>query len=166
MERRKAASNVAFGGVLAALALVIMCLGTMIPVATFICPMLSILLEKAVFQRCGGRVALAWYGAVSVLVVLLAPDKEAAAVFLALGYYPAIKQKLDCKRMKWLWKVLLFNGVILTLYWLLMHIFGMDQIVAEFREMGTVMTVVTLLLGNFTFILLDRLLGRNIWWIK
>ena len=162
MERRNVASDVALGGVLAALALAIMCLGTMIPVATFACPMLCILLEKAVFQRCGGRIALAWYGVVSILGILLAPDKEAAAVFLALGYYPVIKPRFDRMRLKWLWKVLLFNGVILVLYWLLIHAFGMNQIAVEFREMGTVMTVITLLLGNLTFILLDRLLGRSL----
>ena len=48
------------------------------------------------------------------------------------------------------------------MYWLLMHLFGMEQIPQEFAEMGAVMTIVTLLLGNFTFLLLDRLLGRKL----
>ena len=120
------------------------------------------LLLSAVLKRCGHRVAWAWYGAVAILSLLLGPDKEAGAVFVALGYYPVIKPILDTLRLKWLWKALLFNAVILVLYWLLLNIFGIAQIVEEFEEMGTVMTLVTLALGNVTFFLTDRLLTVGI----
>lgn len=159
MARRNSAAHIALGGVFAALAVVIMALGGMIPVATFICPMLCMMLLAVVLSKCGERIAWAWYGAVAILSALLGPDKEAAAVFVALGYYPILKPKMDALRLKWLWKGLLFNAVILVMYWLLMHLFGMDQLMAEFEEMGTVMTLVTLVLGNITFFLLDRLLG-------
>lgn len=79
----------ALGGVLAALAVVIMGMGTLIPVATYVCPMLCALLLQVVLKTCGVRVAWAWYGAVAILSLLLAPDKEAAAVFLFLGYTPS-----------------------------------------------------------------------------
>ena len=49
----------------------------------------------------------------------------------------------------------------MTTYWLLMHIFGFDQITAEFSEMGLLLTVAMLLLGNVTFFLLDKLLGKR-----
>ena len=150
------------GGVLAALAVVIMCMGTLIPVATFVCPMLCILLGKLVLQRCGSRTALAWYGAVGVLSCLLAPDKEAAGVFMALGYYPVIKPKLDSAPLKWLWKGLLFNAVILVLYWLLMYLFGMVHLIQELEQMGAVTTVITLVLGNVCFFLMDRLLSMRL----
>ena len=146
---------------MAALAVVIMALGGLIPVATFICPMLCMLLLRVVLRRCGGRIAWAWYGAVAILAALLGPDKEAAAVFVALGYYPVVKPKMDALPLRWLWKGLLFNGVILAMYWLLMNLFGMAQVAAEFEEMGTVMTAVTLVLGNVTFFLLDRLLSME-----
>lgn len=148
----------ALGGVLAALAVVIMCMGGLIPVATFVCPMLCMLLLTAVKGRIGNRNAWAWYGAVAILSLLMGPDKEAAAVFAFLGYYPIIKPIMDALPLKWLWKVLFFNAVILAMYWLLMNLFGMAQLIREFEEMGTVMTVVTLILGNVTFFLLDRLL--------
>ena len=48
--------------------------------------------------------------------------------------------------------------VILALYWLLMHVFGVAQIIEEFAELGTIMTCVTLLLGNVSFVMIDRLL--------
>lgn len=148
----------ALGGIMAALAVVIMCMGGLIPVATFVCPMLCMILLTVVLSRCGNRVGWAWYGAVTILSLLMGPDKEAAAVFAFLGYYPIIKPKMDKLPLKWLWKLIYFNAVILVMYWLLLNVFGMAQLVEEFEEMGTVMTVATLILGNVTFVLLDRLL--------
>ena len=160
-SKRTPAANIALGGILGALAVVIMSLGTMIPVATYTCPVLCALVLEMVRKRCGNRIAWAWYGAVALLSLLLAPDKEAAAVFAFLGYYPILKPWMDRRRGSWLWKAALFNGMTLLMYWLLMHLFGMDQIIAEFSEMGAVMTAVLLVLGNVTFFMLDRLLGMR-----
>lgn len=151
----------ALGGVLAALAVVIMSMGTLIPVATYVCPMLCALLLKTVLVTCGSSVGWAWYGAVAILALLLAPDKEAAAVFVCIGYYPIVKPAMDRKKLPWLWKGLLFNAAILLMYWLLMHLFGMEQITAELEGLGIAMTAVLLVLGNVTFFLLDRLLGTS-----
>ena len=151
----------ALGGVLAALAVVVMSLGTIIPVATYVCPMICMILAQVVLKTCGQPIGWAWYGAVALLSLLLAPDKEAAAVFAALGYYPIVKPQLEKKKWPWLWKTVLFNAVILTLYWLLMHLFGMDALAEEFAEAGAVMTAVMLLLGNVIFFLLDRVLSKR-----
>ena len=149
---------VALGGVLAALAIVIMTLGGLIPVATYVCPMLCALLLFAVKLFCGDRIGWAWYGAVAVLSLLLAPDKEAAAVFVALGYYPILQPKLEKMPVQWLWKGLLFNAASVALYAVLLYVFGMEQLVAEFQELGLIGLVVTLILGNVCFFLLDRVL--------
>jgi hypothetical protein len=162
MARRNAANPVALGGIFAALAVVIMAMGGMIPATTFICPAMCMLLLKAVRKYFPGRIGWAWYGAVAILSLLLSPDKEAAAVFAAIGYYPLLKPTMDKWPLKWLWKALLFNAVILVLYWLLMHIFGMAELLKEFEEMGTIMTIVTLVMGNATFFLLDMLLGTDL----
>lgn len=159
MARRNSAANIALGGVLASLAVTITCLGGLIPAATFVCPMISMLILSVVLKRCGNRIAWAWYGVVAILGCLLSPDKEAAAVFTFLGYYPILKPKLDALPLKWLWKALYFNVAILLMYWLLMHVFGMAALLQEFEEMGTVLTLATLLMGNVTFFLLDRLLS-------
>lgn len=152
----------ALGGILGALAVVVMSMGTLIPVATYAAPMLCCMLQQVVLRICGTRTAWAWYGAVSVLSVLLAPDKEAAAVFLTLGYYPIVKPKLDKRKLRWLWKALLFNGSIVAMYWLLMHLFGMAQITEEFAGMGMAMTGILLLMGNVVFFLLDRMLSMRV----
>lgn len=161
VANRSKASDMALGGVLAALAVVIMSLGGLIPAATFVCPMLCMLILTIVLKRCGRRTAWAWYGAVAILSLLLGPDKEAAAVFVFLGYYPILKPKLDSLPCKWLWKALFFNAAILLMYWLLMNLFGMAELTEEFAEMGALMTAVTLILGNVCFFLLDLVLSRR-----
>ena len=158
---RSKAYPVALGGMLAAAAVVLMSIGTILPVATYAAPVLCMLICRVVLKLCGSRMAWAWYGTVALLSLLLAPDKEAAAVFLVLGYYPILKPKLDSLKGKWLWKALYFNGSILALYWGLMNIIGMQQLLSDFEGMGLAMTAVLLVLGNVTFFLLDNLLTRK-----
>ena len=148
----------ALGGVMAALALVVMCLGGMIPLATYVCPMFCAVLLMVVLKLTCKRVAWAWYGAVSILSMLLGPDKEAAAVFVFLGYYPILKPWLDKRKLAILWKLVLFNAAILAMYAVLIHVFGLAEVAAEFEELGTVMTAVTLGLGNATLFMMDALL--------
>ena len=157
---RTSAKQIALGGILAALAVVIMSLGGMIPVATYTIPMLCSVLQYTVLRTCGKRIAWAWYGAVSILSLLLGPDKEAAAVFVFLGYYPILKPRMDKMKLPWLWKGLLFNASILTMYWLLIHLLGMGQVAEEFAELGKWMTVILLVLGNVIFFLLDKVLDK------
>lgn len=154
---------VALGGMMAALAVVIMCLGGLIPFATFVCPMVSMMILQLVAKLCGNRIGWAWYGAVALLSLLMGPDKEGAAMFVFMGYYPLVKPKMDKMPLKWLWKGLFFNAVIFVMYTFLIHLFGMAELASEFREMGIVLLLVTLLLGNLTFFLLDKILSRNLW---
>ena len=148
----------ALGGIFAALAIVVMCMGGLIPIATFICPMVCMLLLVLVLARCGHRVAWAWYGAVAILSMLLGPDKEAAAEYVFLGYYPIIKPWIDRRKLAILWKLALFNVAIFVMYTVLIHVFGLAEVAAEFEELGTVLTAVTLVLGNATLFVLDMLL--------
>ena len=153
---------IALGGMMAALAVVIMCLGGLIPVATCVCPMMCMLLLQLVLKMCGSRIAWAWYGAVAFLSLLLGPDKEAAAVFVFLGYYPIATPRLDQMKLGPVLKLALFNLVILLMYWVLIHLFGMEAIATEYEELGTVMTIIMLILGNVTFFLLDKVLGKRL----
>lgn len=161
-KRKTPASRVALGGVLAALAVVIMSLGGMIPIMTYVSPMLCALLLQVVLELCGVRLAWAWYGAVAILAALLSADKEAAAVFVFLGYYPIVKPKLDARRLPWLWKLVLFNVSVGVMYFLLLRLLGMEQLRTELEEFNTVMLVVMLAMGNVTFFLLDILLQRKL----
>ena len=158
--RNTPAKQIAFGGVFAALALVIMNLGSLIPVATYVCPMLCMLIFAFVTKMCGNRIGWAWYGAVAILSCLMSPDKEAAAVFVFLGFYPILKPRFDRMRFPMIPKLLFFNVLILMMYWLLLKLLGMDQIAAEFAEMGKVLTAVMLVMGNLVFYMTDVALSR------
>ena len=148
----------AVGGVTAALAVVIMCLGGIIPVATFVCPVLWCILLQISLKGLGKRGAWVWYAAVSLLVLLLGPDKEAAAVFVFLGYYPIIRTKFPKSLLGWLVKLVYFNAVILVLYWLLLQVLGIDRVVSDYSGIGFTMAAILIALGNVTFVMLDRLL--------
>lgn len=159
--RRSSAKQMALGGVLAALAVVIMSFGGLIPIATYVSPMLCVLMLQLVCLTCGRRIGWAWYGVVAILSLLLSADKEAAAVFVFLGYYPIVKSRLDKLRFAIVWKLLLFNTAVVLMYWMLMAVFGMAALAEEFRDMGAVLLVLTLVLGNVSFLLLDRILSRK-----
>jgi hypothetical protein len=156
--RRNSAKQIALGGVMAALAVVIMCLGGLIPVATYVCPMLCAVLLMIVLSQTGKKIAWAWYGAVAVLSLLLGPDKEAAAVFVFLGYYPIIKPWLDQRKLAFLWKLVLFNVAIFAMYGMLIYLFGLTDLASDFQEAGMILTAITLVLGNATLFILDALL--------
>lgn len=157
---RNGARSVALGGTMAALAVVIMCMGGIIPVATYVCPMLCALLLAVVLRFVGRRIAWAWYAAVAVLSLLLGPDKEAAAVFVFLGYYPIIKPWVDRRRVPFLWKLGIFNVSVCAMYAMLLYLFQLEQVVRDFSGFGVVLTLITLLLGNVTLFLLDAVLNR------
>ena len=158
--RRGEARVIAFGGMMAALAMTIMCLGGLIPIATFTCPVISMLILAYVTKICGKRIGWAWYGAVSILGLMLAPDKEAAAVFTFIGFYPIVKPAFDRMKFALVLKGILFNVLILLMYGLLIYLMGMNELAEEFRDMGRIMTFITLILGNAVFFLLDKVLLR------
>ena len=144
---------------MAALAIVIMSLGGMIPVATYICVVLCMLLCHFVFHVCGKHYAWAWYMAVSILGILLGTDKEAAGIYALLGYYPILKSWFDRRKIGILLKIIFFNSAIFVFYGLLIRLLGMEQLIGEYEEFGKIGLVAMLLLGNLTFFLVDRLLN-------
>lgn len=159
---KKASRDLALCGVLCALAVAIMAMGTILPVATYCAPVLASMTLLPVLVLCGEKLSWAMFFASAMLSLLLAPDKEAAAIFLALGYYPIVKPKLDRKPKirRWVGKFLLFNVSILAVYAVLLFVLRLDALREEFSAMSGALLVGLLLGGNFLFWLDDRLLGR------
>lgn len=160
---RSKAGPIALGGVLSALALVIMCLGGLIPVMTYVCPMLCLVLLSVVHQQCGTRIAWAWYGATAILALLMAPDKEAAMLLTFLGYYPILKPRLDAIRpaaLAWVIKLVLMSISVGAAYALLIWVLGMDEIVADFKGAGILMAAAMWVMALLCLIGLDVVLGR------
>lgn len=155
--------TLALGGMMTAVCVVIMCLGTLIPVNTYVCPVLCILAVQLVAGRCGKRMGLCCYGAVTVLGLLLAPDKEAAVVFAFLGYYPIIKPTLDRIRIKAVRltvKILLFSAAAAGVYGVMALVLGLP--VEEAAGLSGWLAVIFLMLWDGVFLLIDWLLGRKL----
>ena len=54
---RKETKAIALGGMLGAVAMVVMCLVGLIPVSTYICPVMCMLILQMVLNFCGKRIA-------------------------------------------------------------------------------------------------------------
>lgn len=159
------ASQMAFGGMMTAVSVVIMSLGSLIPVNTYICPVLCILITKPVEQTCGKRLAWCYYLATALLSLMLAPDREAAAVYCLLGYYPLIRPLFQRIRPGFLGitaKILFFTVAGAASWGMMMLLMGAEAVLAELRGTGVWMFGVTVLLWDVLFVMVDRLLDMNL----
>ncbi|MBR7179633.1 MAG: hypothetical protein IKD27_09000 [Oscillospiraceae bacterium] len=156
---RQKSRQMAFGGMLTAVSVVIMALGSIIPLNTYTCPVLCIFLTRPVLERCGKTVGWCYYLAVMILSLLLAPDREAALVYAFLGYYPMVKpwfEKLG--PVKTAAKLTFFTAMGAASYWMLLLVMGAEAAMGE----GWLMTAVTVILWDVLFMRLDWMLGAPV----
>ena len=161
-QTRRQSRKAALCGMMAALSVVILCLGGMIPLATFACPMLAMLCLSPAVCGYGTGTALLLYGAVSVLALLLGPDKEIALLYVFLGWYPGIRSGLEIipRPVQWMVKCALFTLAVAAMYALVLHLFRLEAVVEEFAGYSTAMVLALMVLGNITFLVFDQLLDR------
>lgn len=155
--------KIAFCGVMAGVATVVLLLGGIIPAATYCCPILAMIVLLPVFSEFGSGPAWTAYAAVSILALLLVPDKETAAVYVFFGGYPMIRPSLGRIRFRAAriaGKLLYCNTSILLLYTVLIKLFALEAVVRDYRGTSPVFLAVLLLLGNAVFLMLDAALGR------
>lgn len=146
---------------LCALAVVVMLLGGVIPLATFVCPAVAGLMLIPIFVECGEKFCYGAYIAIAALALILCADKEAALVFAFLGYYPALRWRIEQIRgaaLRVIVRLAIFNVSIGIMYALIIWVFQMQAIIQEMQEMGIVLNAVTLLIGNVTLLMYDRVL--------
>ncbi len=152
--------KMALCGVMAALAAAVLIWGSLIPFATFTCPMLAMLCMIPAVCEYGTGTALTMYIAVSILGLLLCPDKEIALLYVFLGWYPGIQSKVNNlpRFLSLAVKCILFSAAVIVMYSLILYLFQMEAVVEEFSEYSSVMVAGMLILGNVTFLLYDRVL--------
>lgn len=158
--------QMALGGILTALAVVILLLGGLIPLATFCCPMLAILVLLPVQAECGSRMAATAWAAVSLIALLMVPDRELTLFYVFFGCYPLVKPVLDRIRLRAiriLCKLMYCSVALAVIYALLILLFRLDAILAEFQAASLVLTLTTFVMANVTFLLLDELILRMNW---
>ena len=95
---KSTAKELALGGMFTALGVVFLCLGGIVPLALYACPILASAVLLPVRENCRRSVVWSCYAAIAVLGTLLGPDKESALLFVFLGYYPIVKPRFDAIR--------------------------------------------------------------------
>lgn len=158
---RRQSSKIAFCGLMVALSVALMLAGGLIPIATYCAPMAAAILLLPILLEYGKKAAWTAYAAVSLIVLMLGFDKEAAFFYVFLGYYPILKWEIDRIRNRRLHlpcKLLVFNGAIGLMYVMLSLLMNMTAIVEEFTQMGTVLLIAFILTLNACLLLYDRLL--------
>ena len=144
-----------------ALSVTLMLAGGVIPVATYAVPMVAGVMLLPILLEYGKKAAWTAFAAVSLIVLLLGIDKEAAFFYIFLGYYPILKwdiERIKGKYLKLAFKLLIFNLSIAVMYALLGLVLNMDAIVQEFSQMGSVLMVMFVLTLNLCLLLYDRLM--------
>jgi hypothetical protein len=152
--------QMALCGLLTALAVVFMVLASVIGVGTFAGPLLAMIALLPLLEEYGSKTALAAYAAAAILGFLIAPELELSLVFAAFGWYPVLRPKLNrltSRPVRLLIKVVICVAVILMLYGVLLDLLGMT---ADLANAAPLLNLFLLILGVFTFLLMDLALER------
>jgi hypothetical protein len=154
------------GGVFSALCLLFMFLTAVMPLATFVAPILAGTALIVVVIENGAKTALLVYVSVSLLSLFIAPDIDAKVLFIAFfGYYAPLRHSLERISAKWprrLMKLLVFNAAMAA--WLLFTIvvFGGEAVLAQNGPFGRYVLPASFGMLNFMFVFYDISLGRYI----
>lgn len=156
---KKKTFNVALCGVVSALGVVIMMITAIIPTTTYAMPALAGLISTVLVIEINKKWALASYFVISVLSLLLVPDKEAVAFYiLFFGYYPIYKQiiesKINLALLQWVLKIAVFSISAVAVYYIAILLLGVPT--DEFVIFGVNLPLVFLLVGILIFMMYDN----------
>lgn len=146
-------------GMTAALGVVLMVLGALLELGMYVCPMFVGLCLIPIGKEWGIKYHLMLWAAIGLLCLMLVSNLEQNLMFIGLfGWYPALRPRLQRlpSLPRLLIKLALFNAIVVAIEALLIL-----ALVPE--AMGTVFTVILLVLGNVTFLLYDFAIPRFEW---
>lgn len=152
----KSTKLIALTGVLSALSVVLMFLGSVISVFTYVMPLITGLL-MIILNDFSKHHSIVMFITVSIISVFALPDKECALTYVFFfGYYPVIRDRLNqikSKTASYFVKLLIFNIGIIFSQLLCFYVFHIpfDDIFGKYG------TAVLLLLANLVFVAYERL---------
>ena len=156
--------QIAMGGIFSALCVILMFFTGIMPFGTFFLPMVAGAMLLPIVVELGCKPAAAAYVSVSLLSVLIVPDRQAVMVFVAFfGYYPIAKQKLEMlhhRAVEYLCKLLLFNAGMAGGLAIMAYVFGVTQVLEGMGDFGRYTLPIFLAVGNVMFVLYDITLTR------
>lgn len=143
------------------MAVVIMLFGGIIPVAMFTAPALASICLVPILMELGTKTALLSYLAISIISLLLVPDREMLLFFVfLLGYYPMLQPQIQKIPLRWLRpvaKIFLCTLAVAATYSMLLFVFASPEIRQELAQEAFWLKGAMLLAGYVTFLLYDRL---------
>lgn len=159
--RDRTAGPVALSGVLAALMVVVLFLGSLIPSASIACPAIAGALAIPVVWELGTKKGLLLYLAVSILAFILAPNREAALFYvLFMGWYPVLRPLFQhLQKVRVPAKLLCYNAALIAESLLAIYVFALPDVVQEAAAQTPFLLAAYFLLANVCFFLYDRLLA-------
>ena len=126
----KNTSKVALGAIMTGLSIALMISTAIIPFLSYAVPAICGVLITIMVIECEKKWALLVYASVSILSLLIIPDKSAGAAYaMIFGYYPVLKSVFEAKLPKFAAvsaKLILFNTVLLISYYVSLRFFGID----------------------------------------
>ncbi|MDE6092916.1 MAG: hypothetical protein K2F73_02260 [Ruminococcus sp.] len=151
--------RVALGGIVSALCITAMFLAGIMPALYLILPMIAGVLMMIIAVEVNTGWAMLTYISVGLLSMFVTFDKEAALIFIMLfGHYPVLRFYINRIKVRFLRntvKFLIFNICTVAYFYVTVYIFGLDQMLDEFGEMGRYGSYIMLALCNFIFVLYD-----------
>lgn len=155
---QKKTRSVALAGMLTALSVVFLLLGSLVELLDLSASAMASLAVMVAVIELGKGWASGVYAASALLSLLLFPLRTASVTFaLFLGYYPVLKVFLDRikpRLLQYAAKLLCFNAFLALAFWLLKTLVG-----AESDWLNGSLWML-FLLGNATFIVFDFALAR------
>ena len=156
----KKSRAVALSGVLTALAVAFLALGDIIPAAVLCGPILAMAALLPVLEELGPKAAGTAYAAVSILALLLSPDRETAFVYLFFGWYPILRPRiaaLPSRLLRLLARLAVCTASALLLYGLALRLMGLTE---GLPASAWYFNAALLAAGNVVFLLTDSTLAR------
>lgn len=157
-------SKTTLGGIIAALSVIIMLL-TVIPVMTYVSPMVAGALLIVVVMEMDKKWGYGIFAVVCVLSLLIAADKEAAVLYVMFfGHYPVtkavIESKIKSRALEYAVKFFVFNLTMIVSYLLIIKVLALPM--DDMEQWGKIGWAALLVAGNVIFPIYDITLGKCI----
>ena len=154
-------SKAALGGIVSALAVVVMLATYLSPLLVYTAPPFAGILLILIVNEIGNKWAVGTYVSISLLSIFFIADKESAVFFtMFFGYYPILKLWMDGrlknKALRWILKFLIFNASISLSVAICIFVFHIPY--DDFSEGGYVMLGVFWVMLNLLLVIYDFLI--------
>lgn len=155
--------TVSLCGIMCGLALAMMFVLGMIPGFEYISPATAGVFIWVIRESLGVKYGMVSYLAVAILCFLITPNYEASMMFLMLlGYYPILReyfQKIPFALFRYIVKLALYTAAACAVYFLLIYLFGMTDLLEDIGEFGKYSSLFLLGFGGVAFIVYDAFLA-------